>query len=320
MSVLIPQTLFNQNQITTDLKLKEYFDKTGRVFLSPSVLDILDEDQTTELWNSFKDLQQAMSLETKLYPVPAETLFASWKSGHASIVYDPETNQIVSYSRIVPIGTSHLYSQIGLSDLTPNVYELGTVFTRPEFRGDEHKTARHCIANLYRIFADMHADNSIIIGTLTNEKVFSLFSEGLVYGINTRLVNHVSENAMYLGPTTCVCKIDEPLRGRGVAEGIHVCDVRTKRDFDIGVEEINIGENLGGIINVDEKGSLDGGACHMFISVQSNEALTRFMASVSNIFGRRDGEVLDYKQTMQNFIEALKRVDYFGNALTGVEG
>jgi hypothetical protein len=290
-------------------KISNYLQESGRQILDPTDGKLDD----SIVFSLFEKLSIEMSHEEKLFPTTADTLMASWKLGHSSVIYDPVLDRIVSHARLAQATTHELNSQLELPYNTPKVFELGTVYTTPELRGDSLHTSTITILNLYDIFSRLHCSDHIIIGTLTNAKVAKLLSKSINFGIRTLLVNH---NEHYIGALTCVCEPDQPLKGHGHHHGLHACTVRTdKGGIEIKTEDIRT-EATNNHIEISEDGSLDEGACFMFIAGQDS-ALALFKTNILNRFGIGEGGVvLDQETTMQNFINALNSLNYYGSALT----
>lgn len=291
--------------------IQNYLQLTGRQILDPHDVS-LDRIKIRQL---FDQLSVDMSNEDKLFPTNGETLMASWELGHSSAIYDPVLNRIVSHARLAQSTTHELNSQLDLPQDTPRVFELGTVYTIPELRGDVNHTSTITILNLYNIFCRLHCDEHIIIGTLTNAKVAKLMSKSINFGIRTVLVNH-NEDA--LGALTCVCEPEQPLGGSGHHHGLNACTVRTsKSGIRINTDELTQ-QAIEHEIEIAHDGDLDDGSCFMFVA-GTNETLNIFHANIINRFGiNSDGAILGTEQTMNNFISALNSINYYGSALTSV--
>jgi len=302
---------FNPNPEAAVLKIQDYLASTSRQILDPSD-QTLDRVKVLQL---FEQLSTDMRSEDKLFPTSGETLMASWELGHSSVIYDPSLDRIISHARLAQSSTHELNSQLELPNNTPRVFELGAVYTSPEFRGDKLHTSVVTIFNLYNIFCRLHCEDNIIIGTLTNAKVARLLSRSIFYGIRTVLVNH---NEDPLGALTCVCEPSQPLGGKGHQHGLNACTIRTeKTGIKIASENLIEETEVNGI-QISEDGSLDDGSCFMFVAGTS-DTLGRFHANILNRFGiAQGGEVLSTEQTMINFIDALNGLNYYGSALTAV--
>lgn len=158
---------------------------------------------------SFERLQQKISTEPSLLHASVDAMKDSYNKGLAVARPDGDKNAI-GYARFIPLLSREQIQTLGLPSSFPDIYELGTVFVDPIYRGQglSDKVQRDLL-----LLMKERLDNKslLVLATTKTRKVLRTIDriskeEGIPFYFSPHTeFPHVS-------PTTCVC---HPTFGEG---------------------------------------------------------------------------------------------------------
>lgn len=262
----------------------------------------------------FDDLANRIAQEPAMFPVQADTLYNSWTNRKAVAIYDEYQGRIKAFARLGPLLESQTKEQLGMGADTPNVWELGSVYVSPEYRGDGI-TADEVMEEMFGLIKELQeTSGDIVLGTLVDIRMLKKLRSSSNQDIRTILTNpfgsvsdEIKTNS--LGMLTCVC--DSPNK-KGVQHGQNECLTRTDSLEHFDLDNLNNAIQTKQIQIADDGGL---GACYMFV-MGNTENLFQFERAVTNRFGfGENGQVLPTEETMHRFRQELIDIQYFSHDL-----
>lgn len=273
--------------------------------------------QTNTLDPMFEGLARNISAEPGMFHTNAEALTRSCDEGLCA--FEIQDDQIIGYARLVPLLDEKIIQAIGLDLRTPKVYELGSVYVHPDYRGEAgidesgRKVADRVLDNIFATTKKIVDEGGVVIGTMVDVRMMKKLEGAIQHGIMPIISSHhtsfvETDEIGFLGALTCVC--DDQIHGKaGVQFGLSSCRVRTQNPENVEFTAVNFDRKLIGTTGqFDEDGKLDG--CYMF-TLANNENLARLSATILNRYPK-----LDPIDALQWLINDLKQINYYGTTLS----
>jgi GNAT superfamily N-acetyltransferase len=167
----------------------------------------------------------------------------NFNTGRAVFYIDNETGEAVGYCRMIESIAQELVQQLGLNGLLPEIFELGTVFVNPAFRGRGLSTA--LVNGIAQLNLEAFRNRQkLLIGTTTSLTMLNSLRPVNRFGIQFYTGNTSAVD--YIEAVTCMCNPDEPLGGTGT----HISDSCSKRSTIFQKDElipVHQAENVAGI-------------------------------------------------------------------------
>jgi len=204
---------------------------------------------------NFSDLHTQIIREPALLHPSLEEMVQSYENGLGvtKTVRTDHGETAIGYSRLIPLLSDEQKVSLGLPLNFPDIYELGTVFINPEFRG--RGIAENLQLELLLRFKNrIVVGKLLVLGTTKTQKVLHLLEKMKEHGFEFYICRHTE--FPNLSPLTCICT---PPFG----EGFQITSDCSKR---VSSEEIVFINKV--LPEVDKKNfpKNDAIACTMFVS------------------------------------------------------
>src|SRR5579872_5413685 len=237
---------------------------------------------------SFEYLHVSIQQEPALLHPSLEDMVKSYEDrlGVAKTVKMDQIEVAVGYSRLIHLLSKEQKVRLELSMDFPDIYELGTVFVHPAFRG--RGIAEDLQRELLLRFKDrIDARKLLVLGTTKTLKVLHMLDKMRRYGFNFYHSRHT--DYPNLSPLTCICT---PPFG----EGFQITKNCSKR---VSSEMVVFLSNS--LSRVDKRNS-DAIPCTMFVSSKS------LADEIDDLLGKSKG---DGPNSQRLLIRSLKNMGYY---------
>ena len=159
----------------------------------------------------FNQLASRISTEPHLLPVTGQSLGESFDQGLAMAMVVQETP--VGYIRFEPLLTTEFRQRLELALEIPSIWEMGTVYLAPEYRGRNlYPGFNNTFLNRFRDRFD--SEELLVIGTTKTPAYLRVLDHAREVGIDFQRSNHLEYGMV--AAFTCICSGDF---GRGLHLG-----------------------------------------------------------------------------------------------------
>lgn len=179
-------------------------------------------------------ISELVGHENKMMHPEANAIAESFYEGKG-VFYVNEKGEGIAFCRLISLLNSHQIESLGLADICPEIYELGTVIVSREYRNQG--IGKEVVRAIHQINSNAIFNNKmLIIGTTTTIPMLA----------SLRVLNPVikfyagnTSHLAYIEALTCMCEPTEPLGGTG----IHIqnsCQTRAQTELIINVNSNQI--------------------------------------------------------------------------------
>jgi len=239
----------------------------------------------------FQRIHRAILVEPALLHPSLADLQESFEAGLAvAQTEEVDDGQVaIGYSRVIPLLSREQITALDLPVDFPDIYELGTVFVLPEYRGQ--RIAEGLQRQLIRRFKQQLDQNEILIlGTTKTRKVLHQLDKLADEGVEFYHSRHTE--FPHLAPVTCVC---EPDFGSGFQFGTEC----PQRITETEMETIHQTLPRNGVILLRD---VDKIPCTMFVS--NRDLAARVDTTIAQAYGQD-------ASAQEAFVNRLVELNYF---------